>query len=162
MKNTNTEIGTEAVKLRRAVQQHQADGCAAVNTLFAVFGVASPQGRLVDKFSFMNAPYAMWLGDLAYDLGHQVSRDREEVSSDAAKAMVVHGLCRGRGRSGGNRRRVAMTEAARNALLAYYAEKLRLIASVGDLLTRAGALHSNRRSFIRRHAKACERLCQSL
>jgi hypothetical protein len=153
---------TEAIELMRALRQHEAGGCDAANTVFAVFGIASPQGRRVDKFSFLNPPYVMWLEDLAYDhgAGDQIPRARETIKSDAAQAMGEHKLSRsGSGRA---RRKVAMTDAARNALLDYYREKIELIGKVHDLLDGYDAMYPYRKSYIRKHYKACEQLCRSV
>jgi len=157
-KTVTNDIGTEAIKLLRAVEQHEEGTCDAAGTLLAVFGVVSPQGRFADNFGFLNPPYNMWLEDLAYDhgAGNQIPRGETE-KSDSAKVMMKHRLRRGL-----SRRTVPMTEAAHNALLAYYGEKLDLIASIADLLDRDSALYPDRQSFIRRHAEACEKLCQSI
>jgi len=55
-----------------------------------------------------------------------------------------------------------MTEAAQVALLDYYREQIELIKKTRDLLDRDDSLYPDRSSFIIRHAKACEKLCQSL
>jgi hypothetical protein len=133
-----------------------------------VFTVGSPQGRFAD--TFLNTPYTMWLGDLAYDhgAGDRVPRVSimgcERVTkSDVAQAMAEHGLRRGGGGIGClRRRRIAMTDAAANALLGYYREKIELIGKVAALVNSGGALHSYRRSFVRGHTNACERLLSSL
>jgi hypothetical protein len=154
------KIGTDAVELYRAVQRHRNGGCEACGTLFAVFTVGSPQGRFADKF--LNTPYTLWLEEVAYDhgAGDRLPREYETAKSDAAQAVIDHQLRRN-GRDLRSRR-VAMTEAARVALLSYYREKVELIGKVSDLLELDDSLDTYRRSFIRRHTKAIERLISSL
>lgn len=157
-------IGAEAITLLHAVRQHETGICDAANTVFAVFGVASPQGRIVDRFGFVNPPFTMWLDEAAYDHGasDQAWHDRDTPAprSAAAEKMREHELhCSVRGNL---RRKLPITEAARNALLEYYGEKLELMTKVGELLVKARALYPYRRSALRRHIKSCEKLCQSL
>ena len=54
-------IGTDAIELTRRWRANELATCDAVNTLFAVFGIASRQGRFGDNLSFLNPPYEMWL-----------------------------------------------------------------------------------------------------
>ena len=99
--------------------------------------------------------------DVAYDHGAGSLIIREPKSdappSRAAAAMKQHCL-----RRGGRRGKVPMTEAAQVALLDYYREQIELIKKTRDLLDRDDSLYPDRSSFIIRHAKACEKLCQSL
>lgn len=46
-----------AINLLRRWRAHRNDGCASLNTLFAVFGIRSLP---------MNPPYSSWLEDIAY------------------------------------------------------------------------------------------------
>ena len=99
--------------------------------------------------------------DVAYDHGAGSLIIREPKSdappSRAAAAMKQHCLsCNGR------RRKVPMTDSARVALLDYYHEQIELMKKTRDLLDRDDSLHPDRSSFISRHAKACEKLCQSI
>jgi hypothetical protein len=123
MSTNTTTIGTRAIELMRALRQHEAGSCDAGATLFAVFGVNSPQGRFADTFAFNNPPYFLWLEDIAYDhgVGDQILRDYSKIrKSEAAQTMFEHRLC-------SHGRKVTMTEGARNALLNYYLEKIELI-----------------------------------
>jgi hypothetical protein len=109
--------------LERQWHAHEHDGCAASNTIFAVYGVASPLGRFADNFSLNNPPYAGWLNEIAYDAGLPPD-DRdcrmawdERPRSTAAAAMRTHGL------RALKRRHIPMTAQAHAALLAYYRER---------------------------------------
>jgi hypothetical protein len=98
--------GHAAIDLLRRWQAHELGGVASSNTLFAVFGVASPAGRFADKFTYNNPPYPAWLADIAYDHGVEVpprpeGLPRDHPHSPGAAAMVEHGLSRGGGRRDG-------------------------------------------------------------
>jgi hypothetical protein len=56
-----TNIGAEAIALLRAAREHDAGNSDAANTLIAVYGIASLQGRIVSKFTFLNPPWAILL-----------------------------------------------------------------------------------------------------
>ena len=52
-------LGEDALDLLARWRAHENDECASFNTLFAVFGVVSPLGRLADRFP--HAACAIWL-----------------------------------------------------------------------------------------------------
>jgi hypothetical protein len=150
------DVGRAAINLLRRWQAHELGGGASSNTLFAVFGVASPAGRFADRSTYNNPPYPMWLADIAYNHGVEVpprpeGLPRDHPHSPGAAAMVEHGLSRGGGR------RVAMTAAAQMALFGYYREKIVLLNEI-----RAAVEDSSRRMLVRRHLGACVALLERL
>ena len=52
-------VGQDAAALRYRWRCHEYGQTAACKTIFAVFGVASPLGRIADRFTFINPPYSM-------------------------------------------------------------------------------------------------------
>jgi hypothetical protein len=136
---------------------HTASGqasCAAANTLFAVFSVSSPIGRIVDKFWFLNAPFAMHLEDLAYDCGVDPPycagvRPEPPPPSTVALTMIRDGLV------SENRRKIPMTEQAKAALLSYYNEELSLLDEIETMLIRRRHI-----SVVKKHRKAVGRVIE--
>jgi hypothetical protein len=130
-------IGAEAKELWRRWQEHEAGISAAANTIFAVFGVASRQGRFADRFAYNNLIEPPWVEDLAYDRGVRVRHEADvrgisqRPASVAARAIMSSGLSRNGGR------KIPMTEVARRALVGYYAERLELLAATDRLFMKA-------------------------
>jgi hypothetical protein len=149
----NPTIGEKALELRCQWGDHENDRCASLNTLFAVFGVASKCGRIADNSAFNNNPYKMWLEDIAYDNG---VRDvdlhiplQEMPQSLAAAEMSKNGLTRP------TSRRISMTPNARRALLNYFDEKFELLSKIDNFLMSAHPRDVRRyRSQINRHKAA--------
>ena len=146
-------IGEKATKLGRQWREHENDNCASVNTLFAVFGIASKCGRIADRFSFNNTPYAMWLDDIAYDNGVSCNERYSSLSAipqaTEAADMARYGLRR----SGG--RKVSMNENARRVLLRYLQRKIEFLTEIDQFLVLSGAHDlSRKRLQIKRHMSA--------
>jgi hypothetical protein len=158
-------LGEDALDLLARWRAHENDECASFNTLFAVFGVASPLGRLADRFP--HAACAIWLKDIACDYGKadKIPCEPElnlrlpdwgaskQPRSDAAAAMVEHALVR----HGGRQRRLSMTPEAHAALIEYYREKIELLSEIDALLRRVhdGPYRRYRLPKLARHRKAC-------
>jgi hypothetical protein len=148
-------LGVAAVDLLQRWRSHATATSAANNTLFAVFGVASPFGRFADSSNYRNPPYSMWLDDIAYKHGVEVPRrggpdDDPTQPSTAAAAMLENGLSRR------NSRRVAMTPAAHGALLDYHREKIALLEELKTLVP------GSQRSKASFHVRACRTLIERL
>jgi hypothetical protein len=151
------EIATANDLLKRW-RAHENDKCAAVNTLIAIFKLASPIGRFCDKFTYLNPPYAMWLEDFIYDR-RTAPDDRDtrlaldqQPRSQAATAMIEHRLTRE------HRRCVPLTATARTALTRYYEEKLGLLAETETLFK-----HDRRiRNHAARHARDCRAVLEQI
>jgi hypothetical protein len=120
-----SEVGDAAVDLLTRWRAHERGDCAASNTLFAVFGIASMPGRFADKYR--NVIYTIWLGDIAYDHGVDNLGEAPPCSKSAA-VIINNGLVRYHGR------RVPMTASARDALLGYYREKLKLLSEIDPMV----------------------------
>jgi len=158
-------LGEDALDLLARWRAHENDDCASLNTLYAVFGVASPLGRFADR-SPHAAACVMWLKDIACDYGKGGEIPREELDwrlpdrgaskqprSDAAAAMVGHGLVR----HGGRQRRLSMTPEAHAALIEYFREKIELLAEIDALLRRVhdGSYRRYCLPKLARHRNAC-------
>ncbi len=153
--------GVAAVELLQRWQVHDFADSAATTTVFAVFGVQSPEGRIIDKSAYRNSPYQVWLSDIAY--AHKVTRlEGSRPRSPATAAMHEHRLVRpDRGRC------IAMTAAAQAALIDYYREKIALLGEIKPLVISSHPRHY--RGQIERyckqvdnHTRACERLLDRL
>jgi hypothetical protein len=135
----------------------------ANSTLFAVFGVSSPQGRFADKMTYLNPPYRMWIEDIAYDRGVYIPRSphllplADRPRSARADAIIANGLIRHNGR------KVPMTDAARAALVDYYAETIELLLTNGDFIARVKPRDWRRYcSAIERHRRGCSAVLVTL
>jgi hypothetical protein len=141
-----TLIRAEAISLTKTFTAHRRDQCAFANSIFAVYGVASPLGRLVDKFSTLNS-YVLtvlrhdfpWVGREAGLWTYDPPNERGATPTPAAQAMMDPGLSRDRGR------KVPTTIATDRALIAYAAERL-------ALLIRAQALFEDAVAISRRYS----------
>jgi hypothetical protein len=140
--------------LHRRWLAHECGLCSAANTILAVFGVASPEGRIVDRMTYLNPDCSIWLEDIAddYDL------DRSTVTpSSAAAAISRQGLRRHNGR------RVPITEGAAKATLDCYTEEAALLAAIDALVATAKPPDARRyRSQIARRLAANDRLCSAV
>jgi hypothetical protein len=146
---------TELRTLERQWRAHENDGCAATNTILAVYGVASPLGRFADNFSLNNPPYADWLNEIAYDAGLPPNERDCRMSSDerpqsaAAVAIRTHGL------RAISRRHIPMTASAHAALLDYYRERLDLLAKTEPVIV--AHRQRERVRVLQRHVAAIRR-----
>lgn len=159
MTTTAKTIGNEAAALYRKWQEHDWGNCAANTTLFAVFAIASPQGGFAD--GNLNHPYGMWLQDIAYDHGVHVSHPDGPIDhqprSAQADAINANELTRHNGR------KVPMTDAARTALLDYYAGTIKLLSTIDDFLVKANPRDLRRfRKHIARHSRSCAAVLSSI
>ncbi len=136
-------IGDDARKLTAAfaAHRHDAAGCDFANSIFAVYGMASPTGRAVDRSSYLNSYVEMVLGHDFPWIGQQYgwwpsyTRPRGDLvaTTQAAKDMKAHALRRDRGR------KVPSSPATDRALRAYAAERLDLIKQAETLFKAAYA-----------------------
>ena len=158
----------KAIELYNRWQAHRHDGCAGINTLYAVFGKGSSICRKLSSVPLLNPPYRSWLDDIAFGNGASEEEwmrgtpgnagwDRLP-QSQAAASMVEHQLSRGSRLSG--RRRLTMTPEARRALLDYYGEELALLREIEQFAVHDGLKHREKRPFdawrIPRHIRAVE------
>jgi hypothetical protein len=133
-------------------------------TLFAVFGIASRPGRFVDRCGPYTLYYPVWLDDIAYangvaDAYRQVYDKFRRQRSPAAAAIIEHGLERCRGR------RVALTEAARLALIGYYREEAALlgeIAALDEKYRHHPEIRRLHRRHIQSHRRGCDMVLQMI
>jgi hypothetical protein len=151
------DIGNAALNLAQRWRAHANDSSAAGNTLFAVFGVASPMGRFADRY--INVPYTIWLDDIVFANGlsapQEPARADQRPRSPAAAAIFAHGLSRQYGR------RLAMMPETHAALVAYFHEKLDLLAEIAALDARYRQ-HPKIRKLHQRKIAAHIRACQKL
>jgi hypothetical protein len=150
-------IAAEAMELRRRWRAHECGLCSAVNTIFAVFGVASPEGRIVDKIAYLNPGCPIWLEDIADDYGLDDPDRSTATPSSAAAAINERELRRHNGR------RVPITKDVAKATLDYYAEEAALLAAIDTLMAMAKPPDARRcRSKIARRLAANNRLCSAV
>lgn len=122
---------------------HENDDCAAMNTLFAVFGVNSALGRYADNFAYNNPPYAGWLGERAVDCMADWTVQIQTRSS-AACEIIACGLVRANPKAA----RLPLTGETKTALILYYREKLQLLSQIH------GLVDDGRRRTVQRHIRA--------
>lgn len=153
----HSSIDEEVLRLIREWRDHKNDECASINTVSAIFGIASRCGRIADNYEFNNDPYIYWLDDIAYDYGLADASYAIETSdrgqSSAAKTMTTNRLFKR------CNRRVPITKDTQRALLIYLNEKLELLVKIEDALITAGPRELKRqRAKIRKHRAAIQTL----
>ncbi len=110
-------IGVVAKQRARSLAEHSIADSDFANTIFAVYGVASPLGRIVDRRPYSCAAIRLnhdfpWLGE-ERGLCTYAAPDGPVTPSAAATEMKVHALRRMRGR------KTPSTPEAHRAMYAY-------------------------------------------
>jgi hypothetical protein len=141
------KLGVEAGELAKTFVAHGERAPAAFcRSIWAIYGVASPLGRLADKHYVLNSATCLvlrcdflWLGEenglwsyTAPEAAHFISGDMKyPIPTVAAQAMMDHGLQRERGKC------LSSTPSAEHAMRSYADERVELTSSAILLFTDA-------------------------